>query len=149
METNEMVVYKNLTDKIFNEFHSLKTPDAKIMFINNLKDGILKPIKERIAELEKEYIDCHRGDRVIIGESLYFVAEKKTDRYNTEAVYKACQGNIEQLIAVLPKNPAFNKTPILKLQESSGAELWHEDVEEKLQVKSCPKKLLNLKEVNN
>lgn len=138
---------KSIFDQLASNFYELKYPDQKVMFLNQLKDCILNPLKEKYKELENDYMNQHKADKVFIGETMYCVGNRKTNRYETAAIYKACQGNFEQLVAILPKNPAFNKTTVLKLQESSGTELWHEDVKDVMEIKPIPKRLL--KEVNN
>ena len=143
-------LHKSVVETIADNYYHVKAPERKIMIINVLKDVVLQAVKDKIKELEDDYIENHKGQEVIIGENYYFIGHKKTNRYNTQEIYNECQkcpDPFKKLLPMLPANPTSKKTEVIKLMEETGKELWHEDVEEKLQVKSIPKKLK--KELDN
>jgi len=140
MEMEIIKQQKTIAEKIVEHYGDLKTPDEKIFFWNEIKSAmdILKQAKQ---EFEKMYIEEHRDVSVALGENKYVVGEKKTNRYDTAEIYRSLKFNPRQQ-AILPKNPTFSKAEVLKLQDEIKKELYWVDIQDKIEIKSIPKRLL-------
>jgi len=129
---------------VINLFNSLERPEEKLIFLNDFKD-LIKRMREVEKELERFYIEKHKGERLEIGGNKYWVGEKTETRFFTQKVYETCLkvGNpYQKLVECLPKNPVFKKTEIQKLMDETGEkDLYYEDIKDELVIKNKPKEM--------
>lgn len=138
----------SLGDEIVDMFDELDGPMKHTMFRNNILDAI-SALKGALEEYDEKYIAAYKGKTSIeIGDNVYFVGVKKTERYDTPGIYDAInklnlQTRMDALINVLPKNPKFGKGAVYNLMDMTGAtDLHSTDESDKVEVKSIPKRLL-------
>jgi len=98
-----------------------------------------KILNERIIETFKDQKISQIEYEIFDSKFLILVSSKKTNRFDTKTIYDVLEFTEEQ-IDVLPKNPSFRKTAILKNEKTAIA--WSEDIDDKVEVKNLDKAFL-------
>lgn len=128
--SEEMIYTKNLatiSDRVMNFDDNEKFIRAWKM-VQNLKIAV-RNIESDLKERGLKFMESQNLTSLDI-DSRYkiIVGTKKTDRYETEAIYKALEFTPEQQ-SILPKNPKFRKTQILANKKTSPAH-WIDEKDE-------------------
>lgn len=134
---------KNNTNDINKLFSTVETDDQAVCQLQLLKELsiFLRETKKKVEEDIIDYMSENKVKELIVSDSIKIVKTvKKTNRFETEFIYKALDFTEEQQ-AVLPKNPSFRKTAILCNDKTAIAH--SEDVTEIPILKELDKKFIN------
>jgi len=131
---------ESMADNIVKRYEELQTPQEKADLYLICKE-IQAVFKKVSAVIERRYCEEHKGERFEIGNNLFCVGNRKTNRFATADIYKVLDFT-EAQIGVLPANPTFRKTAVKALEEVAKKELHWEDVQDKIELKVIPKHLL-------
>jgi hypothetical protein len=110
-----------------------------------LIDEAIKQLREYKKSIEDEFINILKDTdsrSIVIGEYKYWVGTKTTERYNSVDIIALIKAGNGQAVKCLPLNPAWKKTEVLKLQEQEKKEYNWQELEDKLEIKAVPTKIL-------
>lgn len=114
----------------------------KAFFLKGEIAKVKAQIKRMEDELDKEileYLDRENIKSIELDDVVICKTKKKTNRYDTQAIYKALNFTKEQ-IAVLPENPSWKKTAILDNEKTAAA--FYEDEKDIVELKQINKKFI-------
>jgi hypothetical protein len=126
---------------IIGQITTIEDP-GKAFFLRGELARLKAQIKRMEADLDKEimdYFDRENVNAVEQGEERIYRAKKKTNRYDSEAIFKALEFTTEQRL-VLPLNPAWKKTEVLANEKTAIA--FYEEEQDVIEVKQLNKKFI-------
>ena len=146
----DLSIYENLP---------IKTKEHLVSAVLMVEAGMA-----RLRELKKQYeeelillmddLKIKQFEFEVLPEPLVvFRGEKKTERFDSEKLTtwlrSEKKADREAVISCLPKNPAWKKTEVLKLQEKKETLLHWQEVEPKIEITKIPKNILERGGKNN